>query len=358
MIELKKLSDMKKYITTIAMICLILQINAQKKAFITYHTISKPKFPLEGVNTLYVEPFENIDPNSLNVQTSYYFKKAIIEEYRRNNIEAKGPLHSQYTHTDWYTIVDDPEKADAVVSGTYKPTLTSTRDVSDKIERTKVQYLLGSIYYEKHPDDESFKRPVPLEHQVPYIVRNYSYSNSVSMDITVKITRKDGKVLFEDTFSGNDQYSTGESTGRHSAIPGSKSLQAMEMAIVDKFVYNTFWKTIPMLGKHTVKLIDIKPDDRELKKQLVRKLNFKTTEELLRGTELSMQVYEKEKNKDAAYNASMMLIFLGYFNEAKEWLSKCEQSEKTKILGGYFDYRTNLLKDAGIPLKEKKLMFP
>ena len=174
------------------------------------------------------------------------------------------------------------------------------------------------------------------------------------MEITIKITNKAGEVLHENSYTGKDEYALTDCVGRPLAFPVDKTLSAMETTIIDAFVFETVWKFLPYLVERSAKLVDIKPSDKKLKKSL-RGLDFETTENLLYAAHLYTIIYEKEKNKDAAYNIAILYYLTGYLTDSEEWFKLSESTETW--ISSAIEFKRYMRKQFSNPLKEKTVKY-
>lgn len=347
---------MKKYLIITIILFLSLQLYSQRNAVVKYTDIYKPDVILKGVRSIYIEPFISLNPNTTNATTPVYLKNKLTKKIRMSYVSSNYPIHSQYTHTDWYIIVDDPKDADAIISGTYNAVTERDRTVNEQIKKYQVNSLLQSIFYNKDKESPNYKRPTGYKYNVPYVIRKYEYKNKVNMDISIKITNKKGEVLFEDSYSGSGNYVAPENCyGIPCKIPASKTIAGIEISIMSSFVANTTKKFLPSQNVKSLRLIDVKPSDRDLKKAL-RRNDFETTEDLYQATYLYKKVYEKEKSADAACNRALLLYVLGYYSEAEEWL-KLSGNKKNGWMYNAIKFYEKLRIDLGAPLKERKIVY-
>ncbi len=345
---------MKKHIILLTILCSVFMLQAQKRSALLYSMVHPPNIQLEGVTKIYIEPFKNSDIGSVSATSPTYIKNSLIYEFRKTWYGLSTNTISSFARTDWYIITENRKEADAVISGTFKSTITQENSKPQTISYQKIDNTVRSWYYRQVPNNENYKQKVGKFYNVPYVIRKFQYKNAVKMDLTMKITDKSGKILFEDNHTGTEEYTTENCIGRHCAIPSSKSIESLEQLVMEQFVNKVMPKLMPTARLYKLNLRKITTKDKNVRKAL-RKNQLLTLENFLEVARLYAIVFEKEGNMDAAYNIANIYLVTGYMEDAVEWSKKgkLDDSIVIDIVKSYY----NQFEANGLPLPKMRVMY-
>lgn len=318
----------KYYIALLAGLFSILSVQAQKNLEVPYNQVKPGKLNLDSIRTVYVGQFKNLNAKSANPYISSLIRLQMIEIFRRNTHEAAENTHAQYQHTDWFLLVDDSTKADAIFKGYYDIVVDEIRDVKEETRTISRDHNYRSPYYGKVPESGYYEFPVGTKYDVPYTVRTHSYANKIDMKIYIQVFDKEGKKLpGGGGFTHKNESALPDAIGRPPSFPSSKTSLYLQANGAYAFYYRYYDFFMPTHEKQTATLFDIRPDDRKLRREL-RRSHIRTTEELLKAAKLYTTIYEAEGTNKAAHNAAYLYYLLGYFDEAVAWERKSGLRDK------------------------------
>lgn len=347
-------NKIKKNSIVVILLFFSFSLAAQNPSKVWLNLSMAPQKKLEGVSTIYIEPFKNDGSNKYNPDVINYMLIKMTELLSKNNFNASGPVCSQYAHTDWFVIVYDKNEADAVISGTYNVQAEEIRNI---IEEQSVDTILNQwipYYHKKLPGAHNTKDP-GYHTYVPITTRTYEYKNKVSLQVNFKLTDKNGKLLYEFPYTNSKEVALPKTSGTLPTFKKNQNCISLELELVDDFVLKALNDIVPRTAyKHfALKPVDI--SDKDLKKKIKYK-NLGSQWDAIYETGIAYtEIYKAEKNPNAAYNAAVLFYVLGFYADAEEWLQT--SGIKDEIIPAWIKYHRERRQKAGHPLREKRVIY-
>lgn len=294
-------------------------LNAQT---IALYDLQKPELSLENVKTVWFEKFENKSPEQWNINTDFFLRDKMYEYLNKPNMGYGYSVDASWIRTDWYIPAKSKAEADLIVSGDFKI------DITEEIK------VIEKSYKENQPSqkykDKSYK--------VPYVVRQYDFKYNFLMTTNVVIKLKSGKKIFEKTYTTERSAGPGSVFGKK---PTWNNSQERTKAI-SSVAYTVTSLFMPSIKIKKVALVEI--DKNKKTRKMLREINDDIRHQQY---EVAAAKYLKFNNPKGYYNAAVLLMRMGKFKQAKEYLNKSNHKLKNEHLI-YMQSLIDLQKSVGI----------
>lgn len=318
----------RPYIFTIILCTTIFQtVSAQK---FTSYLLHLPPYLLSNVETVYVEDFESTSDHYANLgdDLAQSISQTIELEYDGVSSELQNNIFNPWITSKLYTVTDNKEEADAIISGSYSLTGTSSKE--DHIVEKQ--------------------EPSGFAEQLPYSYQVFSEKNTANFTANIQVYKREvDSVVFNINYEIAD---VAENQKAYEA-PNVASQAALSERLFDKGEYQIPYYFCPFYEKVEYDFERVRPS-RDLKDKAKEAKDLVKDGKIREAGKIFLEIWEKESDKDAALNTAMAYEIIGNYTKAKEFYQHAGNSAGLERIEKAIKNR-DLLIEIGMTIEEPDL---
>ncbi|MBI9035257.1 MAG: hypothetical protein JEZ03_12370 [Bacteroidales bacterium] len=290
-------------------------IQAQRAEFPNY-TLEKPsKLRAGKIFFKELKNMGNLDTVDINKKVKKVLEARLHPLVSKEWAAGEGKVYNSWYQQQWFEKTNNPKDAAVQISGSYRV------DAQTEVNQ--------NLFYETA---SSLANPIPY-----FDVRPINRVNAeVIITYTYADKTKDADTLrYFDESEGRKGYKI-----RSLAKMVSQSMKSLNHDISSSFNYVDYHQEVYLLEKVKIKDKALKDEYKQIKDLWKEKKVFE-------AANLFKRIYEKEQNKEAAYNLGMCYELIGNLEQADEYYSLLPNFHTKTRMKAHWEF-FNYLKEIGV----------